>query len=172
MRYEVNTVMPEGLERRSTVPRKKQPRAHPGTPQHTSADVGIRVCTAGCTGESTLHRGWHPAPRGCDGCAGGTQGRTEDPRMHGVRTTSTMLVDPQVFGCAAPGIVPGQGNTQECLSKLKTASPQRKIGVTSKSPVGDISVVTLIRTDTTLDHSQKAEKVWCTRAVPQHCRRR
>jgi hypothetical protein len=31
--------------------------------------------------------------------------------------------------------------------------------VTSKSPVGDISVVTLIRTDTTLDHSQKAEKV-------------
>jgi hypothetical protein len=34
--------------------------------------------------------------------------------------------------------------------------------VTSKSPVGDISVVTLIRTDTTLDHSQKAEKVWQT----------
>ena len=31
--------------------------------------------------------------------------------------------------------------------------------VTSKSPVGDISVVTLIRTDITLDHSQKAEKV-------------
>ena len=26
---------------------------------------------------------------------------------------------------------------------------------------GDISVVTLIRTDTTLDHSQKAEKVCC-----------
>ena len=38
-------------------------------------------------------------------------------------------------------------------------SPE-KIDVTSKSPVGDISVVTLIRTDTTLDHSQKAEKVW------------
>ena len=36
-----------------------------------------------------------------------------------------------------------------------------KIDVTSKSPVGDISVVTLIRTDTTLDHSQMAEKV-CT----------
>ena len=31
--------------------------------------------------------------------------------------------------------------------------------MTSKSPVGDIPVVTLIRTDTTLDHSQKAEKV-------------
>ena len=32
--------------------------------------------------------------------------------------------------------------------------------VTSKSPGGDISVVTLIRTDATLDHSQKAEKVY------------
>ena len=39
-------------------------------------------------------------------------------------------------------------------------SPHRKIDVTSKPPVGGISVVTLIRTDTTLDHSQKAEKVW------------
>ena len=38
-------------------------------------------------------------------------------------------------------------------------SPRKNL-VTSKSPVGDISVVTLIRTDTTLDHSQKAEKVW------------
>ena len=37
-------------------------------------------------------------------------------------------------------------------------SPRKNL-VTSKSPVGDISVVTLIRTDTTLDHSQKAEKV-------------
>ena len=44
-------------------------------------------------------------------------------------------------------------------SKLVEPTPQRKIGVTSKTPVGVISVVTLIRTDTTLDHSQKAEKV-------------
>ena len=63
-------------------------------------------------------------------------------------------------GCAAPGNVQCQCNTREPLSKLERASPQRKINVTSKSPVGDISVVTLIRTDTTLDHSQKAEKVW------------
>ena len=40
-----------------------------------------------------------------------------------------------------------------------------KIDVTSKSPVGDISVVTLIRTDTTLEHSQKAEKVCCYMAA-------
>ena len=46
------------------------------------------------------------------------------------------------------------------MSLLEGNSLPRKIVVTSKSPVGDISVVTLIRTDTTLDHSQKAEKVW------------
>ena len=46
------------------------------------------------------------------------------------------------------------------MGKPSGSSPQTKINVTSKSPVGDISVVTLIRTDTTLDHSQKAEKVW------------
>ena len=34
-----------------------------------------------------------------------------------------------------------------------------KIDVTSKSPVGDILVVTLIRTDSTLDPSKKAKKV-------------
>jgi len=62
-------------------------------------------------------------------------------------------------GCAAPGKVQCQCNTRGSLSKLKRAPPQAKINVTSKSPVGDISVVTLIRTDTTLDHSQKAEKV-------------
>jgi hypothetical protein len=63
-------------------------------------------------------------------------------------------------GCAAPGQVQCQCNTRGSLSKLKRTPPQAKINVTSKSPVGDISVVTLIRTDTTLDHSQKAEKVW------------
>ena len=67
-------------------------------------------------------------------------------------------------GCAAPGFVPCQCNTRGSLSKLKGAPPQRKINVTYKSPVGDISVVTLIRTDTTLDHSQKAEKVCLLRS--------
>ena len=63
-------------------------------------------------------------------------------------------------GCAAPGSVPCKCNTRGLLSKLEETPPQTKINVTSKSPVGDISVVTLIRTDTTLDHSQKAEKEW------------
>ena len=47
--------------------------------------------------------------------------------------------------------------------------PHSKIRVTSKSPVGDISVVTLIRTDTTLDHSQKAEKVCLNIDREEHC---
>ena len=45
------------------------------------------------------------------------------------------------------------------LSNLKKISPHRKFVVTRRSPVGNMSVVTLMRTDTTLDHSQKAEKV-------------
>ena len=64
-------------------------------------------------------------------------------------------------GYAAPSDVPCQCNMRRSPSKLKRTLPQSNIYVTSKSPVGDISVVTLIRTDTTLDHSQKAEKV-CT----------
>ena len=63
-------------------------------------------------------------------------------------------------GYAAPSDVPCQCNMRRSPSKLKRTLPQPKIYVTSKSPVGDISVVTLIRTDTTLDHSQEAEKVW------------
>jgi len=62
-------------------------------------------------------------------------------------------------GCAATGKVRGQCNAQGLLSKLKETPPLQKINVTIKPPVGGISAVTLKRTDTTLDHSQKAEKV-------------
>ena len=44
-------------------------------------------------------------------------------------------------------------------SKLRKPVPRRKIDVKREPPVGGVSVFTLIRTDTTLDHSQKAEKV-------------
>ena len=47
----------------------------------------------------------------------------------------------------------------KCSGLAQHATSPKKNQVTIKSPVGDISVVTLIRTDTTLDHSQKAEKV-------------
>ena len=55
--------------------------------------------------------------------------------------------------CARP--VPHMKVSEQAQQNTSPA----KIHVTSKSPVGDIPVVTLIRTDTTLDHSQKAEKV-------------
>ncbi len=62
-------------------------------------------------------------------------------------------------GCATPSFVPCQGNTWRPLEQAQEDTSPRKINVTSKLPVGSISDVTLIRTDTTLDHSQKAEKV-------------
>ena len=55
---------------------------------------------------------------------------------------------------AMPEATSGRGR-----SKLRTLSPHRKIDVKRELPVGSVSVFTLIRTDTTLDHSQKAEKV-------------
>ena len=63
-------------------------------------------------------------------------------------------------GILLSAFVQVRGNKREWLrASPRTHSPRRKIEVTRKSPFGDISVVTLIRTDTTLDHSQKAEKV-------------
>ena len=53
------------------------------------------------------------------------------------------------------------------LEQAQEDTSPAKINVTIKSPVGDISVVTLIRTDTTLDHSQKAEKV-CNLCLEHH----
>ena len=56
---------------------------------------------------------------------------------------------------------PCQSNTWRPRSKLRKTLPEQKLmWQASKSPVGNIFLVTLIRTDTTLDHSQKAEKVW------------
>ena len=70
-----------------------------------------------------------------------------------------MKSDYPMKGGPTPADVPCWATRAGPSSKLKESLPHRKIGVTSKTPVGVISVVTLIRTDTTLDHSQKAEKV-------------
>ena len=58
-------------------------------------------------------------------------------------------------------------NSSNWACPIMRASSE-KINVTRKPPVGDISVVTLIRTDTTLDHSQKAEKVYHMQAITWH----
>ena len=49
---------------------------------------------------------------------------------------------------------------RQATGKPRGHRSPRKIDVTRKLTVVSVSVVTLIRTDTTLDHSQKAEKVW------------
>ena len=71
-----------------------------------------------------------------------------------------LTIDPKGLWvcCSWQSARPGQ-HVRASEQAQDRLSPE-KIDVTSKSPVGDISVVTLIRTDTTLDHSQKAEKVW------------
>ena len=69
------------------------------------------------------------------------------------------LVTPK--GVLSPGMC-RPSTTREGLRASPRGHPPKKNNVTSKSSVGDISVVTLKRTDTTLDHSQQAEKVWTT----------
>ncbi len=59
------------------------------------------------------------------------------------------------------GAVRGDGRRAVRVNPSETRPQRKKIVVTLRetSIVEGISVVTLIRTDTTLDHSQKAEKV-------------
>jgi hypothetical protein len=52
----------------------------------------------------------------------------------------------------------GLGDLREAKSKLLNLLPMKNC-CEKVSPVGEIPVFTLIRTDTTLDLSQKAEKV-------------
>ena len=68
------------------------------------------------------------------------------------KSSVTLMGVPQPTSCNVSA-------TRELARASSWQHPPLKNKATSKSPVGDISVVTLIRTDTTLDHSQKAEKV-------------
>ena len=72
-------------------------------------------------------------------------------------------------GVPHPAMCNARATREVPSSKLKERPPHRKIGVTSNLPVGRISVVTLIRTDTTLDHSQKAEKVCVLQFLLEIC---
>ena len=61
--------------------------------------------------------------------------------------------------CTAVGAMPCRCFAICILAKPIHIYTRAKIIVTKESPVEDLTVVTLLRTDTTLDHSQKAEKV-------------
>ena len=68
------------------------------------------------------------------------------------------LVYPRGYATLSESAMP-EATSGRGRSKLRKLSPHRKIDVKRELPVGSVSVFTLIRTDTTLDHSQKAEKV-------------
>ena len=84
------------------------------------------------------------------------------PLISKITGTPLQIVTPE--GVLRPAKCNARATHVGTSSKLEVAPPQTKIHVTSKFPVGNISVVTLIRTDTTLDHSQKAEKVCSNKA--------
>ena len=112
--------------------------------------------------EEQQHKTVAPQGSGTTQAAGAAQWKVSPPgarQIEGCQVNGSNEQACYPKGWAATGFVQCQCNTWGLLSKLKEDPPLRKINVTSKSPVGDISVVTLIRTDTTLDHSQKAEKV-------------
>ena len=75
-------------------------------------------------------------------------------------------------GCAAPDEARGQGNVRGHRKKGYERNCPKRIEVTTKRPVESIPVDTLIRTDTTLDHNQKAEKVCSFRSNHNLCRKR
>ena len=64
---------------------------------------------------------------------------------------------PKGFATLSRGAMP-EATSGLGRSKLRTPAPQRKIDVKRELSVDSVSVFTLIRTDTTLDLSQKAEK--------------
>lgn len=58
------------------------------------------------------------------------------------------------------------GNIFAEYKQAQEGTSPAKVDLTSKSPIGDILVITLIKTDTTVDHSQKAENF---NAISQTC---
>ena len=74
---------------------------------------------------------------------------------HHTELRDTLL--PRRVCCARACAMPAQ-HLEDSEQAQEDILPN-KIDVTSKSPVGDISVVARIIIDTTIDHRQKAEKV-------------
>ena len=85
-----------------------------------------------------------------------------------MRTIDFVFHVPQLIStfCYPEGFATLSGSAmQEATSavrrrKRRETLPQRTMYVKVELPVGSVSALTLIRTDSTLDHSQKAEKVW------------
>ena len=79
-------------------------------------------------------------------------------RTAGTAGALVQIRSPEGFATLSSSAMP-EATSGLGRSKLRGPAPQRKIDVKRELPVGSVSVFTLIRTDTTLDLSQKAEKV-------------
>ena len=95
------------------------------------------------------------------GVRGSTWGERRGPIWHARRGQPGVRWLAKVHPEGAPrlAVCHARATLESARASSRQTPPKEKFDVTNKSPVGDISAVTLIRTDTTLDHSQKAEKV-------------
>ena len=145
------------LQRRQSLPASPLPNPLPPpttttSSPHSRETNGIKVCKN--KADTQCPTSYHTT------AATGTHAHT-NPSNHYARS-ARREEKPRGYprGCDAHSSVPCQRITRGA-GQAQASSPNKN-HVTSKSPVGDISVVTLIRTDTTLDHSQKAEDVSST----------
>ena len=88
-----------------------------------------------------------------------TRAPHREQKNNGTDATALLLLD-ELYGfatlCESAML---RRQVRQATGKPRGHRSPRKIDVTRKLTVVSVSVVTLIRTDTTLDHSQKAEKV-------------
>ena len=84
----------------------------------------------------------------------------QNPRQHKSTSHFSKFFKCNPKGWAAPGCVRCTGQHLKASEQAQMDTSPQKIMWQVKTHVRVIPVVTLIRTDTTLDHSQKAEKVW------------
>ena len=84
--------------------------------------------------------------------------KSELPHIHG----RPLIERPTKVNCSRPEdrneVTTKKPNTNQKQTHQTKQTKTPRQNMTSKSPVGDISVVTLIRADTTLDHSQKGRE--------------
>ena len=81
--------------------------------------------------------------------------------MSSPTTREVPCIDPTWVGKAVPAKVQNWKDIGDSMRQASGENRHEKLcDINSSEQSQSISVVILIRTDTTLDHSQKAEKVW------------
>ena len=125
---------------------------------------GVRKTWAGSVGDG----GWGGRGRGFDGGEGWIG--SEEGGSHNPAVRFKPEIRNSAFSCKkGPGSVRGRGNSATPRPRVTThgastilRSPGGEIELISNDAMHQVSEIKLIRTDTTLDLSQKAEKVCFT----------